>query len=69
MFYAGLDGVIFHGFASILIPGFAIHLIVGRTKYLVNQLCMSSVYSIKIPIIVGVLAIPQIIHPIDTIFE
>ena len=32
MFYAGLDGAIFHGFASILLPGVAIHSIVAITK-------------------------------------
>lgn len=69
MLYAGLDSMIFHSVASIIFPGLLIHELVGKTKSLLNRYKVKSKFSVKLPILVGVLAIPICIHPIDVTFH
>ena len=69
MFYAGLDGFIFHSIASVILPGIMIHELVGRTKKTLNKYKFKSKLAIKLPILVGILAIPICVHPIDVKFH
>ena len=61
-----LDTLLWQSLASVLIPGYVIHTIVKITKYSIpQQLRVPFVIRTWLPTIIGLGAIPFIVHPID----
>jgi fission process protein 1 len=61
-----LDTLLWQTFASVLIPGYVIHTIVKVTKYsMPKQVKVPLLISTWLPTVMGLGAIPFIVHPID----
>mmetsp|Transcript_22041 Transcript_22041/g.39083 ORF Transcript_22041/g.39083 Transcript_22041/m.39083 type:complete len:169 (+) Transcript_22041:31-537(+) len=69
MFQAGVDTCLWQAFASVIIPGFTIHSIVGWTKKAVTSVKAPKAAVVAVPTAVGLGAIPLIIHPIDSFVD
>jgi mitochondrial fission process protein 1 len=64
------DTLLWQSLASVVIPGYCIHMIVKVTKYtltrtLLKQIQIPMILSTWLPTITGLISIPLIIHPID----
>ena len=69
----GIDAFIWQSLASVLIPGKVIHLVASAVNHSVNSPKISSHIPTHIrtwsPTIIGLAAIPAIIHPIDSFVD
>jgi len=67
----GADVLLWQTFASVIIPGKTIHLLASATNYGVNELKIASKLPSRVrkwaPTVIGLIAIPSIIHPIDSV--
>jgi len=61
----GADALIWQGFASVAVPGFMINRIVAGVKFGFSRMKVPSMVAMWGPTVIGLSAIPFIIHPID----